>query len=231
VWKQFFGRGIVDPVDDFRVTNPPTNPELLDHLAEYFSEQNFRFKPLMKLMLKSRAYQLAFASNDSNVEDTTNYSRYYVRKLTAEQLLDAVSDVTGVPEQFQGFYPGKRAIDLPDPGVPSYFLATFNRPIRDTAKCERNDPPTITQAMHFMNGTALNGKVANAEGSLRRMVQAGATDEQIIEHFYLASVSRLPSQDETALAKVFVGKQADREQGLRGFVWALLNSKEFLFNH
>jgi hypothetical protein len=177
----------VDPVDDFRVTNPPSNSALLDRLADYFVEQNFRFKPLMKLILTSSAYQLASASNESNAEDSINYSRYYVRRLTAEQLLDAVSSVTGVPERFQGFYRGKHAIDLPDPGVPSYFLATFNRPIRDTAKCERNNPATITQAMHFMNGEAIEGKVASPEGRLHEMVAAGATDEQILEKFYLAN--------------------------------------------
>jgi len=231
VWKQLFGKGIVDPVDDFRVTNPPSNPELLDGLAEYFIEHNFRFKPLMKLMLRSSTYQLASASNESNAEDSTNYSRYYVRKLTAEQLLDAVGDVTGAPERFQGFYRGKRAIDLPDPGVPSYFLATFNRPIRDTAKCERTGTPTITQAMHFMNGDAVQGKVASPEGRLLEMIASGATDDRIIEHFYLAANSRLPKPEEVALAKAFISKQANREFGLQGVAWALLNSKEFLFNH
>jgi hypothetical protein len=231
VWKQLFGKGIVDPVDDFRVTNPPTNPELLDRLAEYFAEQNFRFKPLMKLMLRSSAYQLASASNDTNAEDSINYSRYYLRKLTAEQLLDAVGDVTGVPERFMGFYRGKRAIDLPDPGVPSYFLATFNRPIRDTAKCERTGAPTITQAMHFMNGAAIQGKIKDAEGGLHAMIASGESDDRIIEHFYLASYSRPPKPEELALAKTFMSKQSDREHGLQGVVWALLNSKEFLFNH
>ncbi|HUQ93999.1 MAG TPA: DUF1553 domain-containing protein [Bryobacteraceae bacterium] len=231
VWKQLFGKGIVDPVDDFRVTNPPSNPELLDRLAEYFIEHNFRFKPLMKLMLRSSTYQLASASNESNAGDSTNFSRYYVRKLTAEQLLDAVGDVSGVPERFQGFYRGKRAIDLPDPGVPSYFLATFNRPIRDTAKCERTGAPTITQAMHFMNGDAIQGKVASAEGRLHEMIAAGATDDRIIEHFYLAANSRSPKPEELVLAKSFISKQTNRELGLQGVVWALLNSKEFLFNH
>jgi hypothetical protein len=231
VWKQLFGKGIVDPVDDFRVTNPASNPELLDRLADYFVEHNFRFKPLMKLMLRSSAYQLASASNESNAEDSINFSRYYVRKLTAEQLLDAVSDVTGVPERFQSFYRGKRAIDLPDPGVPSYFLATFNRPIRDTAKCERTGAPTITQAMHFMNGDAIQGKVKTPEGRLHEMVAAGATDEQIIEHFYLAAYSRKSKPEELTLAKSFVSKQANRHVALQGLVWALLNGKEFLFNH
>ncbi|MEO7654014.1 MAG: DUF1553 domain-containing protein [Bryobacteraceae bacterium] len=231
VWKQIFGKGIVEPVDDFRVTNPAGNPELLDKLADYFVESNFRFKPLMKLMLRSSAYQLASATNESNAEDSANYSHYYVRKLTAEQLLDAVGDVAGVPERFQGFYRGKRAIDLPDPGVPSYFLATFNRPIRDTAKCERNGAPTITQAMHFMNGDAVQGKVANPEGRLREMIAGGATDDGIIERFYLSANGRRPTPEEVALAKSFIGKQANRELGLQGVVWALLNSKEFLFNH
>lgn len=231
VWKQLFGKGIVDPVDDFRVTNPPSNPALLDDLANYFVEQNYRFKPLIRLMLQSSAYQLASASNQTNQEDSINFSRYYIRKLTAEQLLDAVDDVTGVPERFQGFYRGKRAIDLPDTSVPSYFLTTFNRPIRDTAKCERNSAPTITQAMHFMNGEAIQGKIASQESRLRQWISDGLTDDAILHHFYLSALSRAPKLEELSIARAFIARNADREQGLRGVLWALLNSKEFLFNH
>lgn len=231
IWKQLMSRGLVEPVDDFRATNPPTHPELLDRLAAYFVDQGFRLKPLMGMILKSRTYQLAAASHESNAGDSINYSRYYIRRFSAEQLLDAVSAVTGLPESFLGFYRGKRAIDLPDPDLPSYFLATFDRPVRDTARCERNTTATMTQAMHFLNGETIQAKISSPEGSLRKMIQAGMDDNEIIRSFYLSALSRLPKQEEIEIARVFVSKQKDREQGLQGVVWALLNSKEFSFNH
>ena len=231
VWKQLMGRGLVDPVDDFRVTNPPSHPELLDRLTAYFIEHGFRMRPLMALIAKSSAYQLSAATNASNAEDSINYSHYLMRRLTAEQLLDAVSNVTGVPETFRGFHRGTRAIDLPDSGVPSYFLDTFDRPIRDVAKCERNTTTTITQAMHFLTGETLHSKISSPEGSLDKLVSGGASDDRIIQSFYLAALSRAPDTSEMQTAKRFLSEQPDRRKGLQGIVWALLNSKEFLFNH
>ncbi len=231
VWKQLFGRGLVDPVEDFRATNPPTHPELLDRLSEAFIEHGYRFKPLIALMLKSRAYQLAAATNETNAEDTINYSRYYLRRLGAEQMLDAVSTVTGVPESYLGYYPGKRAIDLPDPGIPSYFLQTFDRSVRESATCERNSTPGITQALHMINGDTILAKISHAEGQLRKMIAAGHSDEDIIRHFYLAALSRQPKPEELAAGKEFLTAQKQREKGLEGLTWALLNSKEFSFNH
>jgi hypothetical protein len=231
IWKQLMGRGLVEPVDDFRATNPPTHPELLNRLAAYLMDHRFRLKPLIALIAKSRAYQLASAANDSSAEDTVNYARYNMRRLTAEQLLDAISQVTGVPEKFLGFYSGKRAIDLPDPGVPSYFLAAFNRPVRDNVKCERNATTTMTQALHLMNGDTALEKMESKEGALHRMIAAGKGDEEIIRTFYLSALSRPPKQDEMLMARSFLAKEPTREAALEGFVWALLNSKEFSFNH
>ncbi len=231
VWRQLMGRGLVEPVDDFRDTNPPSNPELLNRLAAFFIDGNYRMKPLIAAILKSSAYQLAAATNDSNATDAVNYSHYYMRRLTAEQLLDAISDVTGVPEKFRGFYWGKRAIDLPDSGVPSYFLDTFDRPIRDTAKCERNTTVSVAQAMHFMAGETIQAKLSNPEGRLHKLSRRGIADSDIIREFYLCALSREPDDHELQMAKEFVARKATREEGLRGFAWALLNSKEFLFNH
>ncbi|MFN0172356.1 MAG: DUF1553 domain-containing protein [Bryobacteraceae bacterium] len=231
VWEQFFGRGLVDPVEDFRATNPPTHPKLLDRLAATFVEYGYRFKPLIALMLKSRAYQLAASTNETNAEDLINYSRYYMRRLGAEQMLDAVSTVTGVPESYLGYYPGKRAIDLPDPGIPSYFLQTFDRSARENATCERNTTPGITQALHMINGETILAKVAHAEGELRKLIAAGRSDEEIIRHFYLTALSRHPKPEELAAGKEFLAAQKQREKGLEGLTWALLNSKEFSFNH
>ena len=231
VWKQLMGRGLVEPVDDFRATNPPSHPELLDRLAAYFIEHGFRLKPLMAAILKSSAYQLSAATNASNAEDAVNYSHYLIRRLTAEQLLDAVSAVTGVPEKFRGFYRGQKAVDLPDSGVASYFLDTFDRPIRDVAKCERKTTTTITQAMHFLSGETLHSKISSPEGTLTKLISANAGDDAIIRHFYVAALGRGPDDSEMEMSKRFVSKQVDRNKGLQGFLWALLNSKEFLFNH
>ena len=139
--------------------------------------------------------------------------------------------MTGVPETFRGFHRGTRAIDLPDSGVPSYFLDTFDRPIRDVAKCERNTTTTITQAMHFLTGETLHSKISSPEGSLDKLVSGGASDDRIIQSFYLAALSRAPDTSEMQTAKRFLSEQPDRHKGLQGIVWALLNSKEFLFDH
>ena len=188
-------------------------------------------KPLIAVILKSTAYQLAAATDQENAGDNVNYSHYYERRLTAEQLLDAISDVTGVPEKFRGFYWGKRAIDLPDSGVPSYFLDTFDRPIRDTAKCERNVTVSVAQAMHFMAGDTVETKLRNPAGRLHQLIQSGAPDTEIVRQFYLSALSRPPAEQEMRAVQAFISSKQSREDGLRGFGWALLNSKEFLFNH
>lgn len=231
VWRQLMGRGLVEPVDDARPTNPPSHPELNERLAEYFIEHGFRFKPLMRIILKSSTYQLSAASTKANGADNVNYSHYYLRRLTAEQLLDAVSAVTGVPEKFRGFYRGKRAIDLPDSGVPSYFLDTYDRPVRDVAKCERNATTTVTQAMHSLGGDTINARLKSGQGRLAKLISESASDEAIIKSFYIAALSRPPAPPEMETAKQFVTKSPNRRQGLEGVVWSLLNSKEFLFNH
>jgi len=231
IWGQLMGRGLVEPVDDFRATNPASNPELLDRLAAYFVDQGFQLKPLIRLIAGSGTYQLAAGINDSNARDYTNYSHYYMRRLTAEQLLDAVTAVTGVPEKFRGFYLGKRAIDLPDSGVPSYFLDTFDRPIRDVAQCERKTTTTVTQAMHFLGGDTLNKKISESRGTLQQLIAAGKNNREIVEYFYLAALSRSPSTVELESVLSMVSRSAKREQALQSFLWAMLNSKEFLFNH
>ncbi|PYV09705.1 MAG: hypothetical protein DMG07_22560, partial [Acidobacteria bacterium] len=145
IWKELMGRGLVDPADDFRATNPPTNPELLDRLAEDFAAHGFDLRHLIRRIAASRAYQLSSRPNETNRDDTRAYARYYVRRLGAEQLLDAVSQVTEVPEQFPYFYPGKRAIQLPDPIVDSYFLTIFDRATRENATCSRKQSTSMTQ--------------------------------------------------------------------------------------
>jgi hypothetical protein len=203
----------------------------LDRLAAYFVEYGFRLKPLMALILNSSAYQLSAATNATNAGDSINYSHYYIRRLTAEQLLDAVSAVTGIPEKFPGFYRGKRAIELPDSGVNSYFLDTFDRPVRDVAKCERKTTTTVTQAMHFLSGETIYSKLSAKGGVLSKLLSEEKGDDEIIRRLYLAALSRPPDVDEFKTAREFITRHSDRRKGQEAFAWAIFNSKEFLFNH
>ena len=231
IWRELMGRGIVDPPDDFRVTNPPTNPELLDRLAADFAAHGFDLRHLMRQILISSAYQLSARPNQTNRDDKIGFSRRYARRLTAEQLLDAVSQVTEVPESFPYFYPGKRAIELADPIVDSYFLTIFDRPSRENATCTRKQSTSLTQLLDLVGGETLNAKIRNERGVLGRLLQAGRTNEEIVEHLYLAALSRHPTPEETAAVLEGVTKARSRKEGLEDALWALLNSKEFLYNH
>ncbi len=231
VWKEFLGRGIVEPADDFRVTNPPSHPELLDRAAADFVEHGFDLHHLMRRILNSRAYQLSARPNPTNKEDSAGFSRYYIRRLTAEQLLDAIAQVTEVPEQFPYFYPGKRAIQLPDPIVDSYFLTVFDRSSRENATCTRKQSSSLTQSLHLVSGDTVNGKIHSDRGVVARLLREGRTDQEIIEHFYRAALSRYPTAEESAQARASLKKASARRAGLEDILWALVNSKEFLYNH
>jgi Protein of unknown function (DUF1553)/Protein of unknown function (DUF1549)/Bacterial Ig-like domain (group 2) len=231
VWKELMGRGIVDPTDDFRATNPPTHPELLDRLASDFVEHGFDLHHLMRQILNSRAYQHSSRPNETNKEDQTAYSRHYIRRLTAEQLLDAISQVTEVPERFPYFYPGKRATQLPDPIVDSYFLTIFDRASRENATCSRKQSISLTQSLHLVGGDTVNKKIRDDRGVLSRLIRGESTDQEILEHLYLAAVSRYPTAQESAAAQKSVAGAPDRRGGFEDVLWALLNSKEFLYNH
>ena len=230
-WRQFMGRGLVDPPDDFRSTNPSSNPELLDRLAEDFVEHGYDLRHLMRRILKSKTYQLSSVPTPTNRTDEMHYSRYYLRRLTAEQLLDSLVRITGVPEKFLACYPGMRSVNLADGGVPSPFLDMYDRPKRDAAKCERNENISMRQAMNLLVGDTLNKKIRSEEGALAAAIAAGRSDNEIIDRFYLAALSRLPAAEERELCRTAIGKAAGRRRGLENVVWALLNSNEFLYNH
>lgn len=230
-WRQLMERGLVEPADDFRSTNPATNPQLLDRLSEDFVAHGFDVKHLMRTILNSKTYQLSSAPTPANRDDDMQYSRYYLRRLTAEQLLDSIVRITGVPEKFLAYYPGARSVNLADSGVPSPFLDMYDRPKRDAAKCERSQSVSLRQAMNMIAGDTVNSKLRSDLGTLAAMVREGKKDDEIIEHFYLAALSRFPAPEERDMCLTGVAKASSRTRGLENVLWALLNSNEFLYNH
>jgi hypothetical protein len=238
VWGYFFGRGIVDPVDDFRSTNPPTHPALLEALARDFQDHGYDLKHLIRLIVQSRTYQLSGEANATNRDDTINYSRSRPRALEAVVLLDAVTQVTGVPEPFalDKFVgggqtpPGTRAIHLVPDISPSQFLEVYGRPNRQTLP-EQDGEPAVAQSLHRLVGSTYVEKIPKEGGRVDRMVKRGATDQQAIEELYLAALGRFPTPRECGELGNLLGQQAPRREGLAALAWALVCSREFAFNH
>lgn len=241
IWGHFFARGIVDPVDDFRSTNPPTHPELLAALAEDFRSHGYNLRRLMKTIVSSRTYQLSQRPTSTNRDDVTNYSRSLPRGLDAEVLLDAVASTTGIPETFTtavtdgaavGQAPaGTRAIQLRDPDTFfSRFLELYGR-VNRGAIPERDAKPNLGQALHILAGASYVDRLKAPNGRLARLLQSGAPDEKIFEEFYLAALGRAPAAAEVQELKTILAQRGDREAGLGEFVWALVSSREFAENH
>ena len=230
MWKQFMGRGLVEPVDDFRDTNPPSNPALLDELARNFVQSGYDLHQLIRAITSSRAYQLSATPHHGNKDDTIGYSHFYVRRLGAEQLLDSIAQATGVPEEFVSFYPGTRAAQLPEPEVPSYFLDVFDRPSRQLVS-DRITTNSLNQALHLVSGDTVQEKIADDRGILKRMLERGLGNADILKELYLRTLSRYPTPSELREASGAVESSAARRRGLEDVFWALLNSKEFLYQH
>jgi hypothetical protein len=239
IWLHLMGRGLVDPNDDFRATNPPTNPELLDWLARDFARGGFRLKRTVKTIMVSRTYQLAASARDrTTMSDDLHHAHSLVQPLEAEQLLDALAQVTGVPVQFRGYPLGMRANQVPAPpqsgrrgveGMGERFLKTFGKPERLlTCECERNDDPGLLQAFQLITGELMNSLVREPDNRLGKLLSAGASDTAILEEFYLAALCRPPTATESKKLLAFVGGAKDRRAAWEDVLWALLNSKEFL---
>ena len=243
VWGNFMGRGLVHPVDDVRATNPASNEELLSAVTADFVKNKFDVKKLVRTIMTSGIYQLSSDANATNQSDNTYYSKYIIKRLPAEVLLDSMSQVTGVPTIFGGFAAGTRAIQLPDVRVQNQFLTSFGRPERvicDAA--ERSSDPSIAQALHVINGDTLNKKLSAPDGYVTLFLKLGLSDRKILDHMFLSAYSRYPKAEEAAqitgmLSKAREGKltrevQNDRrQQALEDMMWSLLTSKEFLFNY
>ena len=253
LWAHYFGRGLVEPVDDFRATNPATNEPLLDALAEHLRSVDYDLKCFTRTLLQSRVYQLSAETTPANMDDRRNFSHAVDRPLGAEVLLDAISQVTEVAEKFNGWPLGARAVELWDNRMPSYFLRIFGRPTRTTVcACERGDAPSITQALHLMNSPEIADKIQHRHGRARRLAMSRRTQSEIVDELYLATLSRFPSDSERkVLQRVSFGKRephlaerdgteastpahdpvAARRAAAEDILWVLLNSKEFLYNH
>lgn len=228
VWKHYLGRGLVEAEDDLRSTNPPTNPPLLDHLAQEFKSSGFDLKHLMRQILNSRVYQLSSEPTENNRGDEQNFSYHLIRRQPAEVLLDSISRVTGVPESFPGRPVGTRAIALWDNRLPSYFLEIFGRPERTTpCECGRSSDPTIAQSLHLMNAPEVESKISHASGRVALLIQQGKARDEIVTELTLAAIGRFPDEKLKRIANRLFDS-ASQQEAAEDYLWTLLNSYDFL---
>ncbi len=233
-WKHFFGRGLVDPEDDMRVTNPASNPELLEALAKDFVEHKFDLKHLVRSITNSNTYQLSANPNEWNQDDKQNFSRYYPQRLNAEVLLDSIDQVTGTQSNFSGVPSGTRAVQLPDNAFNSYFLTVFGRPESSSAcECERSGEANLAQSLHLLNSSEIQGKLTSGSGRASKFAGDKVREHQAkIRELYLLAFAREPIAEELGIALAHIEKHKDNSKvAYEDIVWALINTKEFLFNH
>ena len=231
VWAHFFGRGIINDVDDVRVSNPAVNEELLQALAGKFTEYEYDFKRLVRDICTSRMYQLSTATNDSNASDTTNFSHASLRRVRAEVLLDMITQVTTTKNKFTGLPLGARAVQIADGNTSTYFLTTFGRASRETVcSCEVKMEPNLSQALHLLNGDTVQSKVEQG-GLVKALLAEGKSVPDVVKSLYVRVLTREPTEKEISQLVELVASEGDQEKALRDAFWALLNSREFVFNH
>jgi hypothetical protein len=232
IWYHLLGRGIVDPVDDFRDSNPSANDELLDALAKDFAGHKFSFKHLIRVIMTSRTYQLSAQANELNRDDNKYFSRAVTKLLPAEPLLDAICLATEVPEKFAGMPAGTRAVQLPDGDANHPFLKTFGQPARELAcECERESDSNLAQALQLINGPTVNDKLRNAGNRIGKLMAKKLTDRAILDDLYLSTLSRLPTDEDVKVSLDYLAKSKEKRKAWEDVHWALINSKEFLFRH
>ncbi|HEV3339395.1 MAG TPA: DUF1549 and DUF1553 domain-containing protein [Pirellulales bacterium] len=230
MWADLMGRGLVEPVDDLRTTNPASNEALLTALADHFRQVGFDNKRLIRTIMTSYVYGLSSVPGDRNIADTRNYSRHYRQRLRAEVLLDAIGDVTEVPESFAALPPGSRATEIWSHRVESLFLDAFGRPDpNQDPPCERTSETTMVQTLHLMNAPNLHHKVTSDEGRAARLAASGKTADEIVEELYLLVYARFPTSDERQVGNQWFATAGDRRPAAEDLLWALLNTPEFLF--
>ncbi len=231
VWGHFFGIGIIDQVDDVRISNPASNPELLAELGKRFTSYKYDFKKLVRDICLSRTYQASTQANPSNEGDTRNFTRSALRRIKAETFLDCISEVTETKNKFPGLPNGARAVQIADGGVSTYFLTTFGRASRESVcSCEVKLEPTLSQSLHLLNGDTTTQKIAAGNLIGKRLAEK-KTPEQIIEELYIRCLCRKPTAKEMEKIKAGLAQEPDKNKGLGDLFWALLNSREFMFNH
>lgn len=231
VWAHFFGVGIIHDVDDVRVSNPAANPELLQELGKRFTEYKYDFKKLVRDICTSRTYQLATQPNESNKGDTRNFARGAIRRIKAETFLDCLSQVTETKNKFPGLPLGARAVQIADGRVSTYFLTTFGRATRETVcSCEVRLEPTLSQSLHLLNGDSTTQKIQGGNLVGRRLAEKKSPPE-IIEELYVRCLSRKPQPQELARLNAILANEPDQKKALEDIFWAILNTREFMFNH
>jgi hypothetical protein len=232
-WKHFFSRGIVEPEDDMRQTNPPSNPELLDALAKHFIASRFDLKDLVRTICTSSTYELSSLPNDQNLKDRQNFSRYYPKRLSAEVLYDTFHRVTATSQAYSGLPAGTQAMQLPDPSEGTYFLKVFGQPQGDTAcECERSQEANLAQSLHLLNSSEVQDKISSPSGRAAMLAADKRPAEARIRELYRWVYSREPNEDELQIATAHLAKhRKDVRPAYEDIVWALINTKEFLFNH
>ena len=231
VWSHFFGRGIVDQVDDVRVSNPAVNPQLLDELSSRFVEYKFDFKKLVRDICNSRTYQLSTQRNETNASDSTNFSRAQLRRIRAEILLDVISQVTDSEDKFKGLPAGSRAVQIADGNTSTYFLRTFGRAKRETVcSCEVKMEPNLSQVLHLINGNTVENKIRQGN-VIKNLIAAKKTDDEILNDLYIRCFSRKPNDSELSTLKTTITENENRQKAIEDIFWALLNAREFVFNH
>jgi hypothetical protein len=232
VWFHLLGRGVVEPVDDFRDSNPPSNPELLDALTDTLVRSGYRLRPLVELIMTSETYQLAPEPNATNRDDEANFARARVRLLPAEVVLDAIGQTLGQPDAFRDAPRGATATQLPGARVGDAFLKAFGKPDRLlTCECERSESTTLAQAFQLINGESIRSKLEAPANRIGRLLDAGTADAEVLDELMLAALCRPPTSNERAGFLAFVAKASDRRRAWEDVAWAIVNSKEFLLRH
>ncbi|MFN0196685.1 MAG: DUF1549 domain-containing protein, partial [Planctomycetaceae bacterium] len=233
LWAHYFGRGLIHPIDDIRDTNPPSNHALMQALTQHMRDVRFDLKAFTKTLLNSRVYQLSSTSNEINETDQQNFSHALTKALPAEVLLDEICQVTGIPEKFNGWPEGYRSIQVWDNRMPSYFFRIFGRPVRaSVCECERSNEPSISQALHLLNSPEITEKIHARKGKARVLADSSLTPTEIVDEVYLMTISRYPSDEERQLfLAVYDAPGSDRRTATEDLLWAVMNAKEFLYNH
>jgi hypothetical protein len=233
LWAHYFGRGLIEPLDDLRATNPASNEPLLVDLAKHMRDLKYDLRAFTRTLLTSRTYQLTAATVPGNADDEQNFSHALPRTLPAEVLLDAICQVTGIPEKFTGWPAGYRAIQVWDNRMPSFFFQIFGRPVRfSVCECERGNEPSIAQALHLMNSPEITAKIRDKHGVARKLADSQRPLDDIIDELYLSTLARRPTDKErTLLLEALPKDRAERHAAVEDALWALLNTKEFIYNH
>jgi hypothetical protein len=233
VWADLMGRGLVDPIDDLRATNPPSNAPLLTALADHFRAEGYNVKRLIRTIMTSHVYGLSSTPSERNVADTRNYSRFLRTRLRGEVLLDAVCDVTGVQESFAAMPPGSKAIEIWTHRVESQFLDAFGRPDENQdPPCERSTDPTVVQALHLMNSPSVHRKVTSDDGRAAELAASTRNPSEVVDELYLYAYCRFPTDDErTVTTEIVQQAGSNRRAAVEDLMWALINTPEFIFKN